>query len=186
MTMEKDEIHFTIKDQGDTVKLLTLTKEGMYYKGQLVKDEGAALEAFKTWLSHAMSESGDMFSQVAEFHRKFDLQPTDGPAFPVDELVHLKLRHLQEELDEVRAGLMMEDLEKFFDGLIDLVYVALGTAYLSGLPFNQGFSRVHAANMQKVRAVSKDQSKRGSTYDIVKPAGWVPPELSDLLRKEKE
>lgn len=184
--MSEDNISFTVTQGEQRVELLKLTAEGMYYKGTLVQDGGEALQAFRIWLAHAMGDSEDLFAMVAAFHEKFQLKPTDGPAFPVDELVHLKLLHMQEELDEVRAAVMMEDLEQFFDGLIDLVYVALGTAYLSGLQFNKGFRRVHEANMQKVRAVTQDQSKRRSTYDIVKPAGWVPPELSDLLRKEKE
>lgn len=93
---------------------------------------------------------------------------------------------MQEELDEIRASAINGDLEEYFDGLIDLVYVALGAAYLSGLPFDEGFRRVHEANMKKVRALSPQDSKRGSTYDIVKPPGWTAPELADLVRKEKE
>ena len=93
---------------------------------------------------------------------------------------------MQEELDEIRAASINGNLEEYFDGLIDLVYVALGAAYLAGLPFEQGFLRVHQANMTKVRALRASDSKRGSTYDIVKPAGFVAPTLTDLIRKEKE
>ena len=127
----------------------------------------------------------DLFNMVAEFHQKFELAPTEKPSFPVDEIWQLKNRHMQEELDEIRASAINGDLEEYFDGLIDLVYVALGAAYLSGLPFDEGFRRVHEANMKKVRALSAMDSKRGSTYDIVKPPGWTAPKLSDLVRKEK-
>jgi len=89
-------------------------------------------------------------------------------------------------LNEIRAAAINGNLEEYFDGLIDLVYVALGAAYLSGLPFDEGFQRVHEANMKKVRALRQEDSKRGSTYDIVKPAGFVAPTLTDLIRKEKE
>jgi len=67
-----------------------------------------------------------------------------------------------------------------FDGLIDLVYIALGMAYRMGLPFHEGFKRVHEANMRKVRAQTPEDSKRGSTLDIVKPDGWEPANLEDL------
>jgi predicted HAD superfamily Cof-like phosphohydrolase len=184
--MPDDAIQFTVTENDQRVELLKLTNEGMYYKGELVQDGGAAHAAFKAWLAFSLGDAADPFAMVKEFHEKFELQPTQGPDFPVDELLHLKIRHMQEELDELRAGAIMGDLEKYFDGLIDLVYVAVGAAYLSGLPFNEGFRRVHAANMQKVRALSADQSKRGSTYDIVKPAGWKAPVLEDLLRKEKD
>jgi len=128
----------------------------------------------------------DLFEMVAAFHQKFGLEPTSQPDFPVRDIWVLKNAHLQEELDEIRAAAINGNLEEYFDGLIDLVYVALGAAYLSGLPFNEGFKRVHEANMKKVRALRTEDSKRGSTYDIVKPAGFVAPTLKDLIRKEKE
>ena len=128
----------------------------------------------------------DIFQMVAEFHQKFGLEPTSQPDFPYEEIWKLKNVHMQEELDEIRAAAINGDLEAYFDGLIDLVYVALGAAYLAGLPFDQGFLRVHQANMTKMRALHANDSKRGSTYDIVKPPGFVAPTLTDLIRKEKE
>jgi predicted HAD superfamily Cof-like phosphohydrolase len=128
----------------------------------------------------------DMFQMVADFHKKFGLEPTNQPDFPFEEIWILKNNHMQEELNEIRAAAINGNLEEYFDGLIDIVYVALGAAYLAGLPFEQGFLRVHQANMTKIRALRQQDSKRGSTYDIVKPAGFVAPTLTDLIRKEKE
>ena len=128
----------------------------------------------------------DMFQMVADFHKKFGLEPTNQPDFPFEEIWILKNNHMQEELNEIRAAAINGNLEEYFDGLIDIVYVALGAAYLAGLPFEQGFLRVHQANMTKMRALRQQDSKRGSTYDIVKPAGFVAPTLTDLIRKEKE
>lgn len=128
----------------------------------------------------------DLFNMVAAFHEKFELEPTPQPDFPIQEIAELKNTHLQEELDEIKKALVEGDLEGYFDGLIDLVYVALGAAYLGRLPFNEGFKRVHDKNMTKIRALRQEDSKRGSTYDIVKPAGFVAPTLTDLIRKEKE
>jgi predicted HAD superfamily Cof-like phosphohydrolase len=72
----------------------------------------------------------DLFEMVAAFHQKFGLEPTSQPDFPVRDIWVLKNAHLQEELDEIRAAAINGDLEEYFDGLIDLVYVALGAAYL--------------------------------------------------------
>jgi len=87
---------------------------------------------------------------------------------------------MKEELDEYRESVFVGDLEGQLDALVDLVYVALGTAYLQGFDFNEAFRRVHEANMKKVRARQKSDSKRASSYDVVKPVGWTPPDLSDL------
>lgn len=74
------------------------------------------------------------------------------------------------------------DLEVQFDSLIDLTYVALGTAFHHGVDFDEGWRRVHEANMKKVLAKSADDSKRGYKFDVVKPKGWTPPDLSDLVK----
>ena len=123
----------------------------------------------------------DLFKDVSEFHVKFEVPANDKPDFLQMELSALKCIHLKEELTEFYTSLECEDLEQAFDALIDLVYVALGTAHLMGLPFNEGWKRVHEANMKKIRATCASQSKRNSSFDIVKPEGWVPPVLSDLI-----
>ena len=39
-----------------------------------------------------------------------------------------------------------------YDALIDLTYVAMGTAYMMGLPWQDLWDEVQRANMSKVRA----------------------------------
>ncbi len=73
------------------------------------------------------------------------------------------------------------DLEKQLDALVDLMYVLLGTSYLQGFDLKEAWNRVHAANMTKIRTERADDSKRGSVYDVVKPEGFRPPDLSDLV-----
>lgn len=128
----------------------------------------------------------DLFADVTAFHRKFELPQQQFPSLPDLEILQLKLNHLHEELQEIENGVDMKDLEQVFDGIIDLVYVSLGLAYFCNLPFNEGWQRVHWANMQKIRAKRPEDSKRGSTFDIIKPAGWQAPKLDDLIRKEKD
>jgi predicted HAD superfamily Cof-like phosphohydrolase len=90
---------------------------------------------------------------------------------------------MDEELAEYAMCGVQDDIEGQLDALVDLVYVALGTAYMHGFDFNEAFKRVHEANMKKVRAVSMRDSKRGSIYDVVKPEDWTPPDLSDLVKE---
>ena len=187
MSQLNNSIQFNLPQQGDLpTEVLRLDKDGFHLNGELIEDGGRAYVLFREWLDYAHSEiKPDLFGMVAAFHQKFELEPTDRPDFPVEEIWKLKNVHMQEELDEIRASAINGNLEEYFDGLIDLIYVALGAAYLAGLPFNEGFKRVHEANMKKVRALSAMDSKRGSAYDIVKPPGWTAPTLSDLVRKEK-
>lgn len=125
---------------------------------------------------------------IVEFHAKFELPPNGDAGFLPPELFGFRLKFMQEELDEYRDAVVRGDLVKAFDALLDLQYVVLGTIYLHNFPFDAGWRAVHEANMKKMRAERAEQSKRGSTFDVVKPPGWVPPEqrLEVLLRRQWE
>lgn len=76
-----------------------------------------------------------------------------------------------------------QDLPKIADALVDLAYVVLGMAHFYGLPWKELFAEVQRANMEKERATRKDQSLRGSTLDVVKPEGWRPPDIVNVLMR---
>ncbi len=42
---------------------------------------------------------------------------------------------------------------------------------------------VQRANMTKERALKPSDSKRGSVWDVVKPAGWIPPRTEQIVLK---
>jgi predicted HAD superfamily Cof-like phosphohydrolase len=128
----------------------------------------------------------DFISDIQDFHTRFSLTYSGPPRILPEELGSFRRDFMREEINEhydaeLTQGTELQKLEKQLDALVDLVYVALGTSYLQGFPFQAAWKRVHAANMKKIRATSADQSKRGSTYDVVKPAGWQPPSHIDLI-----
>lgn len=126
------------------------------------------------------------FEDVGRFHERFDLDNVThrgaGPREWNEEQLKFRIKFMQEELDEFVEGFEERDDAKMFDALIDLVYVALGTAHVQGYPWEEGWARVQYANMQKVRA-AKDgsDSLRGSAFDVVKPEGWRPPDIEEAL-----
>jgi predicted HAD superfamily Cof-like phosphohydrolase len=108
-----------------------------------------------------------------------------GPTGIVDdEVMEYRRAFMQEELDEVMGAWRQDDLAGVADGLVDLVYVALGTAHLLGLPWQHIWDAVQEANMAKERATSADdeRSTRKSSLDVVKPEGWQPPDVAGVLR----
>lgn len=124
-------------------------------------------------------------SDIEDFHVKFGLT-YDGPPRALDkEASEFRAGFMQEELDEYRAAVYSGDLASQFDALIDLIYVALGTAYLQGFPFGEGWKEVHRANMSKVRAQSAEESKRSSSLDVVKPANFVPPDIDAIIERRQ-
>lgn len=121
---------------------------------------------------------------IRDFHVKFGLEYNGQPRALDEEASDFRIRFMQEELDEYKAGVYAGDLAQQFDALIDLMYVLLGTAYLQGFPVRDGWQAVHRANMSKVRAESSDQSKRGSRLDVVKPPNWVPPDIEGIIESK--
>jgi len=189
---------------------------------------------------------------IAAFHEKFGIGYSGEVERHLDaELRDFRIKFLNEEFDEYVEAYSKRDLEKQFDGLIDLMYVTVGTLYLHGqayrersivtgyfgpprelddtlaqyhmrqmalyikkyesatdagyldgkldalqelgqcvletaaahgFAFNLGWLRVHSANMKKVRAERDDtRGHRDTQFDIVKPEGWVPAKLTDLV-----
>ena len=122
-----------------------------------------------------------MFDDIAEFHKKFGHEYTGPPRILSDLENKFRVLTMYEEWKEYCDAVMDEDKAEMFDALIDLVYFSMGTAYLHGFDWDTGWRRVHEANMRKVRANSAGDSKRGSQLDVVKPDGWTPPNLEDLV-----
>lgn len=124
---------------------------------------------------------------MAKFHRRFGLPAAgDGPpTLLTDDVWAFRKKFLLEELDEACEAHDAGDLAGFLDALVDLVYVALGTAHLGRLPFDEAFAEVQRANLSKVRAAGADdpRSKRGHALDVVKPPGFVPPDLDAVLAR---
>lgn len=132
------------------------------------------------------SKKQSNYDDVGDFHQKFDLPNTthqdSGPREFNEDLLGFRLKFLREEVDEFEEGFYEEDHAKMFDALLDLVYVAMGTSHLQGYPWQEGWYLVQQANMAKVRAQADgSDSKRGSPFDVVKPPGWVPPDIENIL-----
>jgi predicted HAD superfamily Cof-like phosphohydrolase len=148
------------------------------------------------------------FNDVGEFHYKFGLPsvsherdgatPREVPA----EMLEFRLKFLLEELLEFLDGAgyklgvndvgyviaktdgVERDHAQMFDALLDLVYVAMGTAHFFGYPWQVGWAAVQRANMNKVRAKEDaSDSKRGSSFDVVKPEGWTAPDIAAILKR---
>lgn len=142
-----------------------------------------------------------MMSDIESFHSKFGLHYDGLPRVLPTELLEFRNGFFEEETEEWfysgaeanhHIGSLKKPEEAFYtdklegqlDGLVDLAYILLGTAHLQGITqakWSAAWQRVHSANMKKIRALRADDSKRGSTFDVIKPPGWEAPKLTDLV-----
>jgi predicted HAD superfamily Cof-like phosphohydrolase len=125
----------------------------------------------------------DLVSMVRAFQLKFG-QNYDGPPRNLNPLERqFRIDCMDEEINEY---VLSKRQETDLDAMVDLVYFAIGTALRQGFDFNEAFTRVHYANMLKIASPSKRDKGRGSRFDIVKPHGWTPPDLSDLVKDSND
>lgn len=122
------------------------------------------------------------FDDVADFHLKFCVPVSQAPALLDQKANDFRVNFLKEELKEYGDAYALNDLEGCADALVDLVYIAMGTAHMMGIPWQKIWDAVQTANMTK-RLAKPDgsDSKRGSPLDVVKPLGWVGPDHRPAL-----
>lgn len=128
-----------------------------------------------------MKKAPDLFQDVVDFHKKFGVQYEGPPRDLPEDVRPFRDARLFEEVREIRDALDMRQLPEQLDGYVDIIYIILGTCHLHGWDFNEAWRRVHAANMSKERASKANPGKYKTTQDIVKPTGWTPPVMTDLV-----
>mgnify|MGYP003110202244 CR=1 FL=1 len=128
----------------------------------------------------------DLIRDIDQFHKKFGFEKNEKVGIPDNnELVNFRTSFLMEELAEYTQAITKKDAAGALDALVDIVYIALGTAWLFNLPFDKAWNEVQKANMSKVRAKSKSK-KRGTAFDVIKPKGWEAPNIERIVEEERD
>ena len=115
---------------------------------------------------------------VHAFHERFNIPQPRQPSWPERDITDFRLAFINEEAREISEAVNQEDMEGVLDGLVDLVYVAIGMALMYGFDFDEAWDRVQRANMEKASDKSTD---RHPMFDVHKPVGWLPPRMNDLV-----
>lgn len=112
----------------------------------------------------------DSLAKVAEFHSLFSVPHLENPQIPSKERAELRVRLLQEELDELKEALSQKDLTEVADALCDLQYVLNGAILEFGMAsrFESLFEEVHRSNLSKA---CKDQNEAEQTLEQYKKKG---------------
>lgn len=119
----------------------------------------------------------DQHAMVKAFHHKFGVAIPDAPTLE-NYRGDLRVRLIEEELEELHEAIDNGDMVEFIDAICDLLYVVHGAALEAGIhqiqPF---FEEVHKTNMAKEGGRTRGDGK------IQKPEGWKPPDIAGILNE---
>lgn len=89
---------------------------------------------------------------------------------------------ITEEASEALNGLLTKDEEQLLDGLIDLLYVTVGTLVAYNLPVGEAFIEVQSSNMSKEKQATDPYANRVRD----KGPNYRPPNLKEVLERWKK
>ena len=123
-----------------------------------------------------------IFDNVAEFQNATEQPVNSFPTLSNSQTEDfLRFNLMKEENREYIVASANKDLVEVLDSLVDQLYVLAGTINQHGLQdvIEEAFNRVHANNLTKVGVDGK--VIRDADGKILKPEGFVPVDLSDLV-----
>lgn len=131
------------------------------------------------------------FEKIVEFHAALEAIPT-APTIPHPDTLSLRRTLIQEEYREVMAAFAdaftvldgemdtAVDLAPLAHELADLLYVVYGTFATLGINADAVYAEVHRANMEKLGGPRRADGK------LLKPPGWQPANIRDILQELQE
>ena len=118
---------------------------------------------------------------LLEFNQAFEIPKLDQPGLGPSDLIELRIKLLTEEVQEYAEAARAGDLVEVLDALADIGYILAGTIINHGMQYiyDDAFSEVHRSNMAKLvdgKVIRRDDGK------VLKPEGWLPPQLAQFLQ----
>lgn len=126
-------------------------------------------------MGHSDWECRDM----VEMYTHYMIPIRFEPGLLTDKEMQDRVNYLFEEVHELADAVARGDLAEVADALVDIVVYAKGTAVMMNLPWEQLWQEVKRANMEK--QPGENAKRPGFTHDLVKPEGWVPPRIQEVL-----
>lgn len=139
-------------------------------------------------------EKKNMIEMVREFHEAFNHPVSNRPTLSPEgqnaaELHDLRVKLIQEELDELKEGLATNNIVEVADAISDLLYVVIGAGIVYGIPMETVFDEVHRSNMTKLgpdgkpllNGVNCPLDPARPVGKVVKGPNYTPPNVGAVL-----
>lgn len=125
----------------------------------------------------------EILNKVREFQEAFGQTNSETPIMVPIDVENLRYELMKEENEEYMEA---DNLADILDACVDMAYILAGTINAHGLQgiFMEAFNRVHENNMSKLGPDGKPIYN--AVGKVIKPEGFKPVELQDLLPWPKE
>jgi len=85
----------------------------------------------------------NLIKNLISFHKVFGLTIGNEPKFPDDKTIKLRIDLMKKELKETVKAIKNRDIVETADGLVDLIYVTVGTAVSFGINLEPLWKEIH-------------------------------------------
>ena len=121
------------------------------------------------------------FLKVKEFMATFGQEVKTKSGFPNKDIVNLRIKLIEEELEELKEAIKEKDLLEVADALTDILYVTYGAGHAFGINLDECFDEVQKSNMSKLDNNGKPiYNELGK---VMKGPAYFKPNLKKFLKK---
>tara|TARA_Y100000817_G_scaffold245654_1_gene197641 strand:+ start:269 stop:637 length:369 start_codon:yes stop_codon:yes gene_type:complete len=90
------------------------------------------------------------FNKVKDFMSIYGQEIKNNAEFPDKKIIELRLKLIQEELNEFKEAIKNRDIIEVADALTDILYVTYGAGHSFGINLDKCFDEVQRSNMSKL------------------------------------
>ena len=106
--------------------------------------------------------------------------PRADPGLAEDPMLQIRL--IDEEVKELFNAIEEENLVEIADAMGDIIYVVMHCANAYGIDLEPIYDEIQRSNMAKVGSDGK--VTRNANNKVMKPEGWMPPDIKGELLKQ--
>ncbi|MDA9745582.1 nucleoside triphosphate pyrophosphohydrolase family protein [Candidatus Pelagibacter sp.] len=119
------------------------------------------------------------FKKVGLFMTTFGQEVKKKPSLSTDKINNLRIKLIEEELNELKEAISKKDLKEVADALTDILYVAYGAGHAFGINLDACFEEVQKSNMSKLGNDGKPIYNENGK--VMKGPNYFKPDLNKFL-----
>ena len=119
------------------------------------------------------------FEKVGLFMTTFGQEVKKKPSLSTDKINNLRIKLIEEELNELQEAISKKDLKEVADALTDILYVAYGAGHAFGINLDACFEEVQKSNMSKLGNDGKPIYNENGK--VMKGPNYFKPDLNKFL-----